>query len=386
MGLTALIFHFYPTTKTPSAIDPITVKLPPRVSFPADITFLIADLKYSNKQGVKICEIQPASLSTFKGYDYVNSDYGLVPKQFCRFIKKFQKTGWYVFKDVSENKFKDILYEKRWYPEESLESLMDNPEFTALSKLPVKDPSNLRHYHGVLYARSWRSIPIEEFRAQHPGIVLIDAAVSPYKGDKLLMNQLLMSDERLKKIRPMWNCYLKHYDKELVGQIKRDIPTDIFVIKPLRSTRGKGVLIVSKEELGPTLEYILTENKEILKKNPDASFSHWARDTCDGFIIEEFAESDPVVMKELNNQAYDATMRVVFALIYHKKKIGIAFFGGYWKLPQKSLFELGTLTEKHRSYGHENNFSSVKPEIMQQVEEELKESMMILYHLMLESR
>ena len=80
---------------------------------------------------------------------------------------------------------------------------------------------------------------------------------------------------------------------------------------------------------------------------------------------------------------YDPTMRVVFALVYNQKNMDVVFFEGNWKLPQKSLSETGTLTEKHRSYGHDSNFLSVEPQLLQKIEEQLREPLLILYQQML---
>ncbi len=357
----------------------------PTTHTPADITFLIADLKYNEKQGIKICEIQPGSLSVFNGYDFIQDGYGLVPKMFCNFIKHFQTLGWFVFHDVSDNKFKDILLEKGWSTEESLEKLLDDPFFVSLARIPVKDPHNLADYHGILWARQWKIISMEDFRDNFPGIILLDGAVFPFKGDKFKMSQQLTTDERLIKLKPKWNAYPKVFSKELVQQILQDIPSNILVIKPIKSTRGKGVIIIEKDDLEPTLKYILTEEKVNLDNNPDPSYNHWGHDHCDGFIVEEFIESDPVKAPHLDNKLYDPTMRVVFALVYHQKKMNVIFFEGNWKLPKKSLSESGTLTEKHRSFGHDSNFLSVEPHLLYKIEDQLREPLIILYQQMLET-
>ena len=293
--LSFLIFYFksdhysdiisYPNTIFETRSETIS-------QIPVDITFLIADLKYNEKQGIKICEIQPGSLSVFNGYDYIKDGYGLVPKMFCNFTKQFQKLGWYIFHDVSDNKFKDILLEKGWTTEESLETLLRNPFFLSIARMPVHDPYNLLDYHGILWARQWKSMPMEDFRYYFPGVILIDGAVFPYKGDKFKMGQLLAADERLKKIKPQWSAYPKLFSEELIKQILQDIPSNILVIKPMKSTRGNGIIIIQREDLEPTLKYILTEDSDNLENNPDPSYNHWGHDPCKGFIVEEFVESE----------------------------------------------------------------------------------------------
>ncbi len=365
--------------------SPLETISEPITHIPVDITLLIVDLKYNEKQGVKICEIQPGSLSVFNGIDYIHDGYGLVPKMFCKFIKHFQTLGWFVFHDISDNKFKDILLEKGWSTEESLETMLQNPFFVSLARTPVKDPHNLADYHGVLWARQWKTMSMEDFRNNFPGIILIDGAVFPYKGDKFKMSHLLTTDERLIKLKPMWNAYPKVFSQELVQQIVQDIPSNILVIKPMKSTRGNGVIIIQKDDLEPTLKYILTEDKVTLDNNPDPSYNHWGHDHCNGFIVEEFIESDPVRAPHLDNNLYDPTMRVVFALIYHQKKMNVVFFEGNWKLPKISLSEPGTLTEKHRSYGHDSNFLSVEPHLLHKIEDQLREPLTVLYQQMLET-
>src|SRR5690242_6721459 len=47
----------------------------------ADISILVADVKYNPEQGVKICEIQTASSSSLCAYDFLQGGHGVIAQK-----------------------------------------------------------------------------------------------------------------------------------------------------------------------------------------------------------------------------------------------------------------------------------------------------------------
>lgn len=346
---------------------------------PADITFLIVDLKYNGKQGVKICEIQPGSSSVFMGYDLLHDGEGLVGEKLCDSLACYQKPIWFVG-NVCDTKCRNCFVRHGWSFMKNIKELMNDATYNDTASVPVLDPGNIFSYHGLLFTTRLNSL--QEFRKQYPGILILDAAVMPYKDDKYAMSQLLDSDERLKKLKPTWKLYPKEYNNNLITTILEDFSGDYLVIKPRKSTKGFGVIIVHKNELKTTLEYIFKFSPK-LYLDPDLSYQYWASDTSNNFIVEEFVQSDLVSAPQFDNRLFDGTMRVVFILTYNQGKIDLTFLESHWKLPEKSISESGTFSELHKSYAEGLHFATVDPLIMQEVEEQLCKGLPILYQQML---
>ena len=57
--------------------------------YPADVCFMIADLKYSAKQGVKICEVQQGCLSLFNGDNFRNPHEESIHKELARTLSLY---------------------------------------------------------------------------------------------------------------------------------------------------------------------------------------------------------------------------------------------------------------------------------------------------------
>jgi hypothetical protein len=46
--------------------------------YPADVSYLVSDLKYSQEYGLKICEVQHGALSAIDGDLYINGEEGSI--------------------------------------------------------------------------------------------------------------------------------------------------------------------------------------------------------------------------------------------------------------------------------------------------------------------
>ena len=155
------------------------------------------------------------------------------------------------------------------------------------------------------------------------------------------------------------------------------------VIKPLDSRQSRGVNIIEKKDLDERLKLILHDFDGIPEEE-HRSLSHWKNDTSDGFIVEEFATSHLIVRDEKH---YQPTMRLVFGLTNNNGVISLTVFGGFWKIPMKSVDdENASLIEKHVTIPFQGPFYAgipISQEDMTQAKESLTHVLPQLYLNML---
>ncbi len=355
-----------------------------REPLPADITFVIADFKYNERQGVQICEIQPGSASVFEAYDFLNNGRGLVPKMFYDLISRYQLPVWYFNREVYE-KARHYFKIKGWSSIDNLHHLLADINFIIAANSPVINPGNLRDYHGIVYGRPASIISSVNLPAISPGVIFLDAALFPYFNDKYRMNSLLSSREISDRLKPQWNQYSCLYSPKLVQTILNDFSSPFLVIKPTNSSLGKGVIILDRNDLDKTLEYIFQPEDSRMDSElfNDPCYTYWRESGKENFIVEEFVESDPVYVDWFDNKPYDATARAIILLTYDQKNIDFKLLDAFWKLPIKSIADNGTLTEKHKSYGQPPYYFSIDPETSQKMEARLGEGLTEAYRAML---
>jgi hypothetical protein len=352
--------------------------------YPVDISFLIADLKFSKEHGVKICEIQNGIQSTFYGDLHNNGEPGIISLNFQSVLSQFPFKKWTISSQYAHKCLRDVIAQAPdWENFSNLTSILNDDKFLeAATKVP-SNPNDIFQYEGMLSTRVNNIKNYESFRQMYPGIVLMDAATIPFWTDKYKMSQLFNRNPILASIKPEWGLYPKIYSESLAENIINDIPSDLYVIKPRGSFLGYGVIIVSKEKLDSTLKYILTDSKE-LRRDPDKSYNHWNIDSSDTFIIEKFYPSDPLTIAHLKNKVYHPTMRIAFFLIYNNQEIIFEILGYYWLLPVKSVDQKGSLNERYKAFCKEPYYEVVSDETISLVEEQLRNVMPLFYHEMLE--
>jgi hypothetical protein len=157
----------------------------------------------------------------------------------------------------------------------------------------------------------------------------------------------------------------------------------IFVIKPRGAFLGNGVIIVAKEDLNETLNYILNKS-DALAKDTDGSYSYWQKDRFDSFLVEKYYPSDPVQVEAQDGKLFEPTMRVAFILIYDNKIIDFRFLGGYWLLPNKAIDEPASLNEQKKAYCKVPFFTKVSDTVLEEVRQQLAATLPLLYQKMLE--
>ncbi len=355
-----------------------------REPLPADITYVIADFKYNERQGVQICEVQPGSVSVFEGYDFLNNDHNLVLQMFYDLIARYQLPVWYFNEDIcGESKY--YFKNKGWSSINNFNHLLCDINFIKTANNPVENPGNLCDYHAIVYGRPVSITSPVNLQLIFTGVIFLDAAIFPYHQDKYLMNSLLSSREISNRIKPQWNQYSCKYSPELVQTILNDFSSPILVIKPRRAAQGMGVIILDRNDLDNTLKYIFRSedsqiNSELFN---DPCYTFWSEWKNEYFLVEEFVESDPVYVEWFDSKPYDGTVRAVILLTYDQQKIDFKLLEAHWKLPKKSIADTGSLTERHKSYGKPPHFFSIEPETLQKMEAQLQEGLMEAYRAML---
>lgn len=350
----------------------------------ADISFMIADLKVSEARGIKVCEIQPGLLSTFKGDRFSHGGVGTISHQFIKQITRFQKTFFSTPTTICDDEILELLTKlPEAHFKKSFTELKHEKNFRKLASLVTKNRQDLTSYQGMLMIRSSHIKDITSFKQKNPGLLVMDGGTYSFWRDKFKMSELFRADPLLETLKPVWKQYEKKYSPQLTAQIIQDIPSSYYVIKPRDACLGRGVIIVSRDELDKTLRTILVKTSE-LKNNPDKSYNHWYKDPFDNFLVEEFVSSDPIFVPHLNG-TYQPTMRVAFLLIYHQGSYSVKFLGGYCSLPTHSLEEGGTLNEAHKSYCKLPYYEVIEPGLLKQIEDQLEPILPHLHRKMLES-
>ncbi|MBS0656563.1 MAG: hypothetical protein JSR46_12360 [Verrucomicrobia bacterium] len=352
--------------------------------YPGDICFMVADLKYNSTQGVKICEIQHASLSMFNGDIFRSEEEESIHKEFLRILSLYNEHGWVVSNSVSDKNLVSTLTSSAfWQSPNDIITLLSDPNFMHQAKQPADDIYDLSSYQGFLYI-NWSQLGvIADFEERFPGMIVIDKSSFPLWIDKYKMTQLFAEDPLLATFKPKWGSYKKIYTKELAEEIASDLQCTTFVIKPRGEFLGNGVIIIPREELDEVLFYVITKSGK-LAESTDPSYAAWKQDPYDSFIVEEFVTSDPLMVPHLENKVYQPTMRVAFVLAYNNHCHQVHFLGGYWKTPALSLDDEGDLLHKNKDICKPPYYCAVEAETMQAVQDELRIALPLLHSKMLE--
>lgn len=344
---------------------------------------MVADLKYSAKQGIKICEIQQGSLSVFKGDTFRNPEEESIHKELLRTLSSYNKNGWVVSNCIADKNLVSTLAQSFfWQNSKDIVALVSDENFMNQAKQPAKDIHDLSSYQGFLYI-SWSHLSaIYDFEKRFPGMIVIDKSSFPFWIDKYQMTELF-SDKSLSKYKPKWGNYKKEYTERLATKIAEDLQCDTFVIKPRGEFLGNGVIIAQRQELDEILLYI-TSKKGSLADSVDPAYSAWKNDPFDSFIVEEFITSDLITIPHLENKVYQPTMRVAFLLVYNQHRHHVHFLGGYWKTPLLSIYEDGNFMQKNKDICKHPYYCAVDTEIMKLVQKELSTALPLLHSKMLE--
>lgn len=361
--------------------------------YPVDISYLVADFKYSQEHGLKICEVQHGALSALNGDIFVAGENGTITPKFSDFFSQIPTNKWVA--GLSKLPMRIRLHKDGWGLYRSFSMLTKNSTFHHASRNHPEDPSSIDSYSGIVYATTEIARDYKRYRNAYPGIIFMDAATVPYWIDKYKMNLLFDQNALLSECKAEWKLYPRRYDAFLSKRIQEDLPSELYVIKPRGAFKGNGVIIVASDELDEVLKTILEPTSQ-LKNHSNKHYSYWGKNRDTTFLVEKFYRSDYLNFSDrLSNDAdalpsqneegyhYDATMRIAFILMYDKGQMSYQFLGGYWKLPSKALEENGTHNEKRISCGFPPFYRAVDPEILDEANAQLKVAMLLLYDIML---
>lgn len=292
-------------------------------------------------------------------------------------LNGYYKKSWVCEKAFADPAFQEkFIEDPHWTCFESLKKLEDKKQFLLNAVPPPHDFSSLKDYRGFVFLSPQFNFNRETFRNMYPGVVLIDNAFENCAGNKHNMSKLLVGDPYTEQHKPIWGHY--HKDEEnLAERILEEISSDLLVIKPLKEFLGKGVIILRREELKDTLEYIFDKK---MKKHQvtDRAYEFWRKGKESEFIVEEFIDSEPIFVPHLG-KTYCPTMRLVFLLFYDQGEIRIDGLGGYYSLPSVSLEEGGSLNEVCKSACKEPYYGKVEPGLLKEAEAQMKQLLSIIY-------
>lgn len=357
-------------------------------SYPADISYLVSDLKYSQKDGLKICEVQHGSLSALNGDLFISGGDGVISPVIADFFALFPIKKW--ASGLIYPPLKRSLAAKEWDIKQSLKTLLEDPIFSECAASHPTDPFFVISYAGMVYADFDVIRNFNFYRTSYPGILFINAATFPYWKDKYTMNAIFDRNDALKQYKADWRLYPKKYDSLLSERIQEEMSSEFYVIKPRGEVLANGVIVVAREDLDEVLQIILNPSPS-LEKHSDKKYSYWWKNKDDTFLIEKYYKSDylcsslPLSEKTCceTEYHYDATMRIAFILQCNGHNMTYHCLGGFWKLPSKALEEEGTLNERRISCCNPPFYKAVDPELLKEVNVHMCRAMLLLYEIML---
>lgn len=357
--------------------------------YPADISFLLTDFKYSKKHGLKICEVQHGSLSVMNGDRLTAGGDGIIPPAFASFFNRFSVKKWAT--GLGYAPIKKSLLQEAWCVDQPLQKIIQSSDFLELARLQPANPYSLDAYSGIIYADKDIVNKCNFYQRSYPGILFMNAAILPYWKDKYKMNSLFNLNDELKQYKADWRLYPKKYDDQLAAKIYNDMPSELYVIKPKGEFLGNGVIVVSREDLNNVLKMILVPSST--KNSPyNEKYAYWSHNKDTNFLVEKYYESDytryPHLLNgnvsEKNEYHYDATIRFAFILEYDNGVMTYHYLGGYYRNPCKALEEDGTVDEIRQSSNHSQFYTAINdPELIAEINIHMERAMLLLYEVML---
>lgn len=310
-----------------------------------DISFCIADIKFDG-ENIKILEFGDGAESMFAGHDALYGS-GSIWKKFWHDLAQYKMPIWFVG-NHGRSLGVDVLEKLGGQCIQSVPRLVPkiNQDMQA---------QNIRYasgYQGIVFVkRAFQERAVAGLRKKYLNLTFVNQIAHQHVVNKHRTNLLFQEDKALRSFRPACKSCSKKYSSRLAQSIIESFNRDIYVIKPTDSSRGRGVIFTTKDELDTTLRILLQDQWALNRVGKEYPYSYgfWQVDKARNFMIEEYVPSKPITVDGKN---YDATMRLVFTAHCVDKKIAVHILGAYWKLPSKALSENGSLTEKHRSNIH----------------------------------
>ncbi len=374
-----------------------TVKVATEAVYSPQVSFCIVDLKY-RKNNLKVCELGEGAYSGFHGHERLFGP-GKIWSNFWDFLASFRTPFYFVdpsniFVRLRAQQQHNDQWSSATFAQHggrvvrSFQHLDDTinkqkkqykAQALGQSLLPDKTTLVMFHLPGMLFNQSNKD-KITQLR--YPDTVFVDAMTHPFVLNKLLTHKLFMQDQNLVSFRPQCLILPTGYTSDMVKKIQKTIKSDHYVVKPIADTHGNGIMMISKQELGQTLQKMFCRGYSY---DRDPLIAYWQKSRAGSFLVESHESSDPI---EVGDKHYDATMRVAFGIYYSEGTVGISFLGAYWKLPSLALEDTGPLTKKLKSrIAHGTKCSAkVAPAVYNEVKAILSAMLPPLFIKMIEDR
>ena len=335
---------------------------------PKDLSFCIADLKFNNttvnsdgsRGSLKILEFGEGGRSKFKGHDALYGT-GTMWAFFWRYMAAYNVPMWLVSMPEDAGLRKEInmdLFAQLGGQEaKNITDLRQHIETSLYQQHGVVTAQHRQDYAAMVLIKKGRPTKtVRKMKEEFPNVIFVGDMSNKFVNNKYRMSLLFMTDE-LKKYRPQCKTCPVKYDPGMAQALINELGCDIFVIKPVNSSRGRGILMVAKHELDATLRLLFENPAGLLETNLSEEHKYWATYKSPFFLVEQYEPSKPIIIDE---QPYDATMRLVFTIDCCAQDVNVTIFDGYWKLPAFPLTADCSLTDKHKSHIIPGLLSSVK--------------------------
>lgn len=334
-----------------------------------DVSFGIADIKY-NDGSLKILEFGEGTLSKFEGFDSIYGT-GAMLSRIYEFCAKECRQLFVVdhnleFPNKQTAAGYPTLLKKHAVVHYSGDDMLSVP----------KNNTNAEGAQLLVFQRRRASHKsIQKINAVYPSMRIANAAISPFVNNKQQTDKLFTKE--LRDYRPYTAVVAKRDAQNQVEAILEACPAKYFVLKPIASSRGIGILFAHRDQLelmfkklfsnyglksivGKIKKIFDPHGTSILSKSNNVKF--WQYNTDTHFIIESCESSKAVTV---DNKSYDATLRLSYGLIHKDGYVEAKAIGYYWKLPRLSLDTKGSFTNKKLSHigpSNKNCAAALAPE------------------------
>ena len=120
---------------------------------PVGFTFMIADLKHNEKEGIKICELQSGSFSAFIGYDWLANKPGLVSKKVIQMLSQFNHKLFVDPFSIEDTAIRREMKKQGIPLIHKYSDLIKDKTFLELAKKEVGNPYDLKSYRVLLVTK-----------------------------------------------------------------------------------------------------------------------------------------------------------------------------------------------------------------------------------------
>ena len=149
-------------------------------SIPADMSFIVIDLKYNKNDGVKVCEMQHGLGSTFCGVEFLEGKKYAVGTIFKNLLTSYFQRNWYVSNRITSEFRKPLDIDPRWTRISNFNAIPKNAKSKQLADIKIPNPTCLNNYYD-LFICHYNEVNPETLDKIH-GLVVLNRAFFPIFG------------------------------------------------------------------------------------------------------------------------------------------------------------------------------------------------------------